>query len=113
MTTLSLIVALTGLSPMVAAAGDPSGGNARQPNRQATSRLWDKLSPTQMDNVRGGGKDPADVSKPELKPSSVQFSKEVVLAPNNSVALSGVYTERIAKPDLNRSIHFSTSVCGD
>ena len=55
-TTFSLIVALTGLSPMVAAdAGSTSGGERSQPDtRQFESPLMYKLTPEQMDEVAGG-----------------------------------------------------------
>jgi len=55
-TTFSLIVALTGLSPVVVAeAGTPAGGERiHQISRQLDSPLGYKLSPEQMDGIRGG-----------------------------------------------------------
>jgi hypothetical protein len=55
-TTLSLIVALSGLSPVMAAdAGRPSGGEKFQPDsRPIESPLGYKLSPEQMDKLYGG-----------------------------------------------------------
>jgi hypothetical protein len=55
-TTFSLIVALTGMSPVaVADAGRPSGGERFQPDsRQIEYPLGYKLSPEQMDKIYGG-----------------------------------------------------------
>lgn len=56
-TTFSLIVSLTGLSPVVAAdAGSTSGGERTQPDtRQFEGRpIGYTLSPKQMDKIYGG-----------------------------------------------------------
>ena len=55
-TTFSLIVALTGLSPMVAADAERTSDDARiQPDqRQSESSLGFRLSTEQMDNIQGG-----------------------------------------------------------
>jgi hypothetical protein len=55
-TTFSLMVALTGLSPVVAAdAGRATDGAQIQPDRrQFESPLGYKLSPEQMDKLYGG-----------------------------------------------------------
>jgi len=55
-TTFSLIVALTGLSPVMAAdAGRTSAGERGQPDQKRfESTLGYKLSPEQMDKVHGG-----------------------------------------------------------
>jgi hypothetical protein len=57
-TTFSLILAFTGLSPVVAAdAGRTSGGERIQPDlRQIENPLGYKLSPEQMDKVHGGNR---------------------------------------------------------
>ena len=54
--TFSLIVAVTGLSPVVAAdAGRTSGGERIQPNtRQFEDSIGYKLSPKQLDKIYGG-----------------------------------------------------------
>jgi hypothetical protein len=56
MTTLSLIVALSGLSPVVAAdAGGTSGGERVQPDQRQFERpMMYKLTPEQMDNLHAG-----------------------------------------------------------
>jgi hypothetical protein len=65
-TTFSLIVAFTGMSPVVVAdAGRPSGGERFQPDsRQIESPLRYKLSTEQMDNIRGGMMDDGNNPSP-------------------------------------------------
>lgn len=54
-TTFSLIVALIGLSPVVADAGRTSDGERAQPDQKRfESTLGYKLSPEQMDKVHAG-----------------------------------------------------------
>jgi len=67
-TTFSLIVALTGLSPVVAAdAGTPAGGERiHQIPRQFDSPLGYKLTPEQMDGIRGGRMNRYDGAHPRL-----------------------------------------------
>jgi hypothetical protein len=67
--TLSLIVALSGLSPVVAAdAGRTSDGVRSQPedHRQLSSPVGYKLSPEQMDNVHAGMLTLGDIGKERL-----------------------------------------------
>jgi hypothetical protein len=70
-TTLSLIVALTGMSPVVMAdAGSTSGGGRIQPDtRQFESSLEYKLSTEQMDNIRGGMIDDGHNPTPGFDPT--------------------------------------------
>jgi len=73
-TTFSLILALTGLSPMVAAdAGRTSGGERIQPDtRQFESPRGYKLSTEQMDNIRGGMIDDGHNPTPGFDPTDPQ-----------------------------------------
>ena len=71
-TTFSLIVALTGLSPVVAADAErTSGGERIQPDtRQFASRLGYKLSPEQMDKLYGG------MINQDIPPSPPQYGSD-------------------------------------
>jgi hypothetical protein len=54
-TTLSLIVGLSGLSPVMAADRGTSGGEAIQPDmRRSDNHLRHKLSTAQMDQIHAG-----------------------------------------------------------